>query len=86
LAEQKGGAKFEEGTLSVPAAKLTGQQKFSIATNYMGTPEAMYREDGEAVSSPNASRSYSVCQPSADSKRRREDFRKHWICFLLNFN
>ena len=39
---------FEEGTF-VPAAKLTEKEKFSIATNYMGTPEAMYREDGEAV-------------------------------------
>ena len=39
---------FEEGTF-VPAAKLTEQQKFSIATNYMGTPEAMYRENGESV-------------------------------------
>jgi RHS repeat-associated protein len=39
---------FEEGTF-VPVAKLTEQQKFSIVTNYMGTPEAMYREDGEAV-------------------------------------
>jgi RHS repeat-associated protein len=48
LAEQKGGAKFEEGTF-VPAAKITEKQKLSIATNYMGTPEAMYRKDGEAV-------------------------------------
>jgi RHS repeat-associated protein len=39
---------FEEGTF-VPAAKITERQKLSIATNYMGTPEAMYREDGEAV-------------------------------------
>jgi RHS repeat-associated protein len=39
---------FEEGTF-VPTAKLTNKQKLSIATNYMGTPEAMYREDGEAV-------------------------------------
>jgi RHS repeat-associated protein len=38
----------EEGTF-VPAAKITEKQKLSIATNYMGTPEAMYREDGEAV-------------------------------------
>jgi RHS repeat-associated protein len=39
---------FEEGTF-VPAAKITEKQKFSIVTNYMGTPEAMYREDGEKV-------------------------------------
>jgi RHS repeat-associated protein len=39
---------FEEGTF-VPAAKITEKQKLSIATNYLGTPEAMYREDGEAV-------------------------------------
>ncbi|GHV52481.1 hypothetical protein FACS1894181_15600 [Bacteroidia bacterium] len=39
---------FEEGTF-VPAAKITERQKLSIATNYLGTPEAMYREDGEAV-------------------------------------
>jgi RHS repeat-associated protein len=39
---------FEEGTF-VPAAKLTKTEKLSIVTNYMGTPEAMYREDGEAV-------------------------------------
>jgi RHS repeat-associated protein len=39
---------FEEGTF-VPAAKLTEKQQYSIATNYLGTPEAMYREDGEAV-------------------------------------
>ncbi|GHT69833.1 hypothetical protein AGMMS50239_37280 [Bacteroidia bacterium] len=39
---------FEEGTF-VPTAKLTNQQKLSIATNYMGTPEAMYRDDGEKV-------------------------------------
>ena len=30
-------------------AKLTEKEKLSIATNYLGTPEAMYREDGEAV-------------------------------------
>jgi RHS repeat-associated protein len=39
---------FEEGTF-VPAAKLTKTEKLSIVSNYMGTPEAMYREDGEAV-------------------------------------
>jgi RHS repeat-associated protein len=39
---------FEEGTF-VPAAKLTENQRLSIVGNYMGTPEAMYREDGEAV-------------------------------------
>ena len=39
---------FEEGTF-VPAAKLTGKKKLSIVSNYMGTPEAMYREDGEKV-------------------------------------
>ena len=39
---------FEEGTF-VPAAKITENQKLSIATNYMGTPEAMYREDGAKV-------------------------------------
>jgi RHS repeat-associated protein len=39
---------FEEGTF-VPAAKITEKQKLSIVSNYMGTPEAMYREDGEAV-------------------------------------
>ncbi|GHV31444.1 hypothetical protein FACS1894177_06090 [Bacteroidia bacterium] len=39
---------FEEGTF-VPTAKLTNEQKLSIATNYMGTPEAMYRDDGEKV-------------------------------------
>jgi RHS repeat-associated protein len=39
---------FEEGTF-VPAAKITEKEQFSIATNYLGTPEAMYREDGEAV-------------------------------------
>ena len=39
---------FEEGTF-VPVAKLTDKQQLSIATNYLGTPEAMYREDGESV-------------------------------------
>jgi RHS repeat-associated protein len=39
---------FEEGTF-VPAAKITEKEKLSIVTNYLGTPEAMYREDGEAV-------------------------------------
>ena len=39
---------FEEGTF-IPAAKITDTQKLSIATNYMGTPEAMYAEDGQAV-------------------------------------
>ena len=39
---------FEEGTF-VPAAKITEKEKFSIVTNYLGTPEAMYREDGEKV-------------------------------------
>jgi YD repeat-containing protein len=36
---------FEEGTF-VPAAKITDKQQYSIVTNYLGTPEAMYREDG----------------------------------------
>ncbi len=39
---------FEEGTF-IPTAKLTETQKLSIAANYLGTPEAMYRDDGEAV-------------------------------------
>jgi RHS repeat-associated protein len=39
---------FEEGTF-VPAAKLTEKEQYSIVTNYLGTPEAMYRDDGEAV-------------------------------------
>jgi RHS repeat-associated protein len=39
---------FEEGTF-VPAAKITEKEQLSVATNYLGTPEAMYREDGEAV-------------------------------------
>jgi RHS repeat-associated protein len=39
---------FEEGTF-VPAAKITEKEKLSIVTNYLGTPEAMYREDGEKV-------------------------------------
>jgi RHS repeat-associated protein len=39
---------FEEGTF-VHAAKITEKEQLSIATNYLGTPEAMYREDGEAV-------------------------------------
>jgi RHS repeat-associated protein len=39
---------FEEGTF-VPAAKLTDGQKLSIATDYLGTPEAMYSDDGETV-------------------------------------
>jgi RHS repeat-associated protein len=36
---------FEEGTF-VPAAKLTENKKLSIVSNYMGTPEAMYDEEG----------------------------------------
>jgi RHS repeat-associated protein len=39
---------FEEGTF-VPAAKITEKQQYSIVTNYLGTPEAMYREDGEEI-------------------------------------
>ena len=39
---------FEEGAF-VPAAKLEGKKRLSIVANYMGTPEAMYREDGEKV-------------------------------------
>jgi RHS repeat-associated protein len=39
---------FEEGTF-VPAAKIAGKEKLSIVSNYMGTPEAMYRDDGETV-------------------------------------
>jgi RHS repeat-associated protein len=39
---------FEAGTF-VPAAKLTEKEQYSIVTNYLGTPEAMYRDDGEAV-------------------------------------
>ena len=39
---------FEEGTF-VPVAKLTEEKKLSIATNYMGTPEVMYDEQGEEI-------------------------------------
>jgi RHS repeat-associated protein len=39
---------FEEGTF-VPTAKITNSEQLSIVTNYLGTPEAMYREDGETV-------------------------------------
>jgi RHS repeat-associated protein len=39
----------QEVATFVPAAKITEKQKLSIATNYLGTPEAMCREDGEAV-------------------------------------
>ncbi len=39
---------FEEGTF-VPVAKLTDTKKLSIATNYMGTPESMYDEQGEEI-------------------------------------
>ena len=39
---------FEEGTF-VPAAKLAENRKLSIATNYMGTPEAMYSSEGQKV-------------------------------------
>ncbi|MCD8193452.1 MAG: DUF6531 domain-containing protein [Tannerellaceae bacterium] len=39
---------FEEGTF-VPTAKLAGQTQLSIVTNYLGTPEAMYSEQGETV-------------------------------------
>jgi RHS repeat-associated protein len=39
---------FEEGTF-VPAAKIRADQRLSIVSDYMGTPEAMYREDGEKV-------------------------------------
>ncbi|NDV78464.1 hypothetical protein D0T57_05710 [Dysgonomonas sp. 511] len=39
---------FEEGTF-VPTAKLVGDQEFSIVTNYLGTPEAMYDEMGSKV-------------------------------------
>jgi hypothetical protein len=40
---------FEEGTF-VPALKIKAKQKLSsIVANYMGTPEAMFREDGEKV-------------------------------------
>jgi len=37
---------FEEGTF-VPAAKIRENVRLSIVTNYMGTPEAMYDEDGQ---------------------------------------
>jgi hypothetical protein len=37
-----------EGTF-VPATKITGKEQFSTVTNCLGTPEAMYREDGETV-------------------------------------
>ena len=37
---------FEEGTF-VPAAKLTENRKLSIVSNYMGTPEAMYDDEGK---------------------------------------
>ncbi len=37
---------FEEGTF-VPVAKIQEGTKFSILTNYMGTPEAMYNEKGQ---------------------------------------
>ncbi|MDR2233520.1 MAG: hypothetical protein LBE56_10405, partial [Tannerella sp.] len=40
---------FEEGTF-VPAAKITGKEKLSIVSNYMGTPEAMYRDYGKTRS------------------------------------
>ncbi len=36
---------FEEGTF-VPAAKIKEDRKFSIVTNYIGTPEAMYNNEG----------------------------------------
>lgn len=36
---------FEEGTF-VPVAKLSNQKSYSIVSNYMGTPEAMYDSDG----------------------------------------
>ena len=39
---------FEEGTF-VPTAKLTADRQLSIVTNYLGTPEAMYSEEGESV-------------------------------------
>jgi len=39
---------FEEGTF-VPTAKLTEKKQLSIVTNYLGTPESMYQEDGETV-------------------------------------
>ena len=39
---------FEEGTF-VPAAKIKGNKKLSIVTNYMGTPEAMYDENGSST-------------------------------------
>jgi hypothetical protein len=39
---------FEEGTF-VPAAKIAGNEKLSIVSNYMGTPEAMYRDGGKTV-------------------------------------
>ncbi len=37
---------FEEGTF-VPAAKLTENRQLSIVANYMGTPEAMYDDEGK---------------------------------------
>ncbi len=36
---------FEQGTF-VPVAKLSGNESYSIVTNYMGTPEAMYDSNG----------------------------------------
>ena len=39
---------FEEGTF-VLAAKIKGNKKLSIVTNYMGTPEAMYDENGSST-------------------------------------
>jgi RHS repeat-associated protein len=45
---RKSYAGMPEGTF-VPAAKITEKEQFSTVTNYLGTPEAMYREDGETV-------------------------------------
>jgi RHS repeat-associated protein len=45
---RKSHAGMPEGTF-VPAAKITEKEQFSTVTNYLGTPEAMYREDGETV-------------------------------------
>jgi RHS repeat-associated protein len=45
---RKSHAGMPEGTF-VPAAKITGKEQFSTVTNCPGTPEAMYREDGETV-------------------------------------
>jgi hypothetical protein len=39
---------FEEGSFR-PAAKLTKDKKYSIVTDYLGTPAQMYDEKGQLV-------------------------------------